>query len=291
MISRRNGAALALAAAALLVVSACTSDGSAPGADEAAPSGSPSAPAAGDRYVALGDSYSAGPGIAPADTDQPQCFRSDANWPHLLAEAEGLDLVDVTCSGATTDSAIDGGGFAGDVPSQLASVDEDTQLVTVGIGGNDGGLFTSLLQSCSTSATTCQQYVDDQAPGVLSTTTTSIADLLDQVAVQAPDAEVVLVGYLRLTPESGTCDLLGVPPEAADDARRIEQGLEDALSAAAASAGVPFVSMREASVGHDVCSGADAWVNGAQVTDGDGIVFHPRAVGMQATADEVARTL
>ena len=290
MTSRRSGPVVALAVTVLLVVSACTSGGSSPDPTPATSSPATSAPAdtAAD-YVALGDSYSAGPGIQPADTEQPQCFRSDANWPNLLADAEGLDLADVTCSGATTQSAIDGSGDA--VPSQLDALRADTSLVTVGIGGNDGGLFTSLIQSCATTAATCQQYVDQQAPGVLRAITADVGDLLDRIAEISPDARVELVGYLRLAPETGTCQLLGVPAEAADDARRIEQGLEDALTAAADTADVPFVSMREASTGHDVCAGDDAWVNGAQVADGDGIVFHPRAVGMQAVADEVAQTL
>ncbi|MGJ9422726.1 SGNH/GDSL hydrolase family protein [Aeromicrobium sp. CF3.5] len=290
MTLRRAGAALTLAAVALVMVSACTSTASDPEPAETTASAAPSTPAElGTAYVALGDSYSAGPGIQPADTEQPQCFRSETNWPNLLADAEGLDLADVSCSGATTESALDGVG--NEIPAQLDALGEDTSLVTLGIGGNDGGLFSSLIQSCATAAATCQQYVDQQAPEVLSMISTNVADLLGQIAERSPDAQVALVGYLRLAPQTGTCELLGVPAEAADDARRIEQGLEDALAAAATSADVPFVSMREVSTGHDVCAGDEAWVNGAQVTDGDGIVFHPRSAGMQAVAAEVARSL
>lgn len=289
MTSRRIASLLVLAAAALLIVSACTSSGSTPEPSEATPSAATSAPAVTDAdYVALGDSYSAGPGIQPPDTEQPQCVRSEANWPNLLADAEGLDLVDVSCSGATTESAVEG---SGELPSQLDALGADTSLVTLGIGGNDGGLFGSLIQSCATSAATCTQYVEQQAPGLLRTITDNVADLLGQIAERSPDARIELVGYLRLAPATGTCKLLGVPADAADDARRIEQGLDDALAAAAASADVPFVSMREASTGHDVCAGDDAWVNGAQVIDGDGIVFHPRSAGMQAVATEVATSL
>lgn len=290
MISRRTASLLSVAAATVLTVSGCTSGGPSPESPAPTPTAATSGPTdTGAGYVALGDSYSAGPGIQPADTEQPQCFRSEANWPNLLADAENLDLVDVSCSGATTESAIEGNGD--DLPSQLDALGEDTSLVTLGIGGNDGGLFGSLIQSCATSAATCQQYVEQQAPGVLTAITDNVADLLGEISARAPEARVELVGYLRLAPETGTCDLLGVPADAADDARRIEQGLEDALAAAATSADVPFVSMREASAGHDACAGDDAWVNGAQVPDGDGIVFHPRAVGMQAVADEVAQTL
>lgn len=292
--SRRSLAA-PIALAALLVASACTSGGSdvpapAPSATSSATEPGDTGPGSGGAaYVSLGDSYTAGPGIDPADTEQPTCFRSDGNWPNLLAEDDGLDLLDVSCSGATTRSAIDGLGAT--VPSQLDALTAETELVTVGIGGNDGGLFTSLLQSCSRDGNACGRYVDQQAPGVLAQTTANVVELLAQVRDRAPEARLVLVGYLRLAPESGTCDLLGVPAAAAGDARRIEQGLEDALVGAASTADVTFVSMRAASRGHDVCAGDDAWVNGGQVADGDGIVYHPRTPGMQAVADAVAAAL
>lgn len=285
----RHALAAPLALATLMFVSACTSGAPAPAPSASSSPGTADQDSAAAAYVAIGDSYTAGPGIDPADTEQPTCFRSDGNWPNLLAEDEGMTLDDVSCSGATTRSAIDGLGST--VPSQLEALGEETRLVTVGIGGNDGALFTSLLQSCSRDGGSCGRYVDQQAPEVLAQTSANVADLLGQVRDRAPQARIVLVGYLRLAPESGTCDLLGVPASAADDARRIEQGLEDALARAAVAADVTFVSMRTASQGHDACAGADAWVNGGQVLDGDGVVFHPRSPGMAAVADAVAAVL
>ena len=55
------------------------------------------------RYVALGSSVAAGPGIRPSADGAPfRAGRSARNYPHLVAEQLGLDLVDVTYSGATT---------------------------------------------------------------------------------------------------------------------------------------------------------------------------------------------
>ena len=55
------------------------------------------------KYVALGSSMAAGPGIPPRDKSAPfRAARSAANYPHLVAQRLGLDLVDVTYSGATT---------------------------------------------------------------------------------------------------------------------------------------------------------------------------------------------
>ena len=61
-----------------------------------------------DRYVALGSSMAAGPGIAPRAPGSPRlALRSARNYPHLLAADLGLDLVDVTYSGATTAHVLD----------------------------------------------------------------------------------------------------------------------------------------------------------------------------------------
>jgi hypothetical protein len=49
--------------------------------------------------------------------------------------------------------------------------------------------------------------------------------------------------------------------------------------------------MRKASQGHDACAGADAWTNGSDVKDDDGIAFHPRLAGMQAVARAVEAEL
>ena len=62
----------------------------------------PSIPA-GSRYVAMGSSFAAGPGIAPRASASPRrAGRSAGNHAHLVASALGLDLHDVTYSGATT---------------------------------------------------------------------------------------------------------------------------------------------------------------------------------------------
>ena len=61
------------------------------------------------RYVALGDSYSAASGVLPPDlTAPPQCLRSTANYPHVIAAATGARLTDVTCGGADTGDYLTG---------------------------------------------------------------------------------------------------------------------------------------------------------------------------------------
>lgn len=287
-----------LAIALALVLTGCSGgDASQDVAEAAAPAGtvavpspsaSPSGPGPGDvQYVALGDSYAAAPGVP--QTDQAGgCFRSNSNYANLLAEAAGLYLTDETCSGATSDDVI---GL------QVPSLSADTDLVTIGIGGNDFGLFTTILRSCisfgggeltgtpCTDALTSQ--IDEIGPGIEAT----VGAALDAVTSAAPTAQVYVVGYPALLPESGTCPTLA--PFAPADyplLNTIVSGLSDALEAAAEERDLTFVDVQAASVGHDVCSD-DPWINGASIAPDGTIPFHPLAAEQAAVADLIGDML
>lgn len=283
---RTRGAATVALATILATVASCSSGSS---SDDARPTASATSTASasatptpqGSRtYVALGDSYTAGPGITPQQADSGFCQRSAENWPTRVASSLDLTLRDVSCSGATTS----------DLTATLASgaLRGDVSLVTVSAGGNDGGLFLSLIQACRTGADPCRAYVDDRAPAILGTTTADLASLLERVRTTAPDARVLVVGYPRIMPASGTCAAAGIPAADATSVVRAESALDAALDASASKAGVEYVSLRAASQGHDACAGDQAWTNGAAPRPGDGIVFHPNARGMKAVADVVA---
>ena len=113
----------------------------------AAPAPTP-ALATGTRYVALGDSYTSGP-LIPNQSGQPLgCLRSDRDYPHLVASALGLSLTDVSCSGAETEDMTNAQGVTpGPNPPQFDALTADTDVVTVGIGGNDIG-FSSIVKDC-----------------------------------------------------------------------------------------------------------------------------------------------
>ena len=90
------------------------------------------------RYVALGSSMAAGPGIRPRVAGSPRAAgRSARNYPHLVAQALGFDLVDVTFSGATTANILTESQRG--APPQAEALDGTETLVTVTIGGNDVG--------------------------------------------------------------------------------------------------------------------------------------------------------
>src|SRR5580693_568311 len=97
----------------------------------------------GARYVAMGSSFAAGPGLKPRAPGSPRrAGRSAVNYAHLVADRLGLELTDVTYSGATTQDILAG---APGKPPQLDAVTADTRLVTLTAGGNDVGYVPRLV--------------------------------------------------------------------------------------------------------------------------------------------------
>ncbi len=254
-----------------------------------------------DRYVALGDSFTAAPLVPTTDLAE-GCFRSDGNYPSLAAEQlDVAELVDVSCSGASTEdlTARQATVRGATVAPQLAALDEDTDLVTLGIGGNDFDLFHTLVATCTRTGrqdptgSPCADTLAARGVDLVARTREigdRVADAVRQVRQRAPEATVVLVGYLRLAPPEGRCRAL---PFAAGDyafGARVSQALDDALARAARRTGVEFVDMYAASEGHDVCSD-EPWVNGQRTVRGEALAYHPFAEGMEAVADELVATL
>ena len=104
-------------------------------------------------YVALGDSYSAGPLVPAQRLDPVGCLRSTNNYPAFLAGYFGVrSYVDVTCSGAQSDD-VDRRAQTTILPGpspdpQVDALSAETDLVTLGIGGNDRELFGSMIEVC-----------------------------------------------------------------------------------------------------------------------------------------------
>jgi lysophospholipase L1-like esterase len=280
---RRRTLALALAA---VLLAACSG-----GSDDEGPAGA-------NGYVAIGDSFVSGPGIAPADPDQPGCLRSLSNYPHLLAsEGSSKPVTDVSCGGETTEMLHDGRtlGDGTVVDPQLASIGRETTRVTVGIGANDSGatagLYTNCLLPTSASDALCSTFTSAYMPTVFPKTLDSVVSVLDEVRQRAPDADVRLVGYLRIAPEQGQCAVLPLSEARRAMVAGYERRLASTLAKAAKRAGVPYVDMYRQSQGHDACAGDQAWVNGLadNTATGGGAFLHPTAAGMRAVAAELQR--
>ncbi|AXT85218.1 GDSL family lipase [Aeromicrobium sp. A1-2] len=248
-------------------------------------------------YVAMGDSFVSGPGILPHDPDGGACLRSDRDYPSLLAkELRVAEFTDVSCGGATTDHLIGPAQTAsGLLPAQLDALSADTTLVTVGIGGNDGNFYEGLFNSCVFPAyrtdSGCTYFAETQSESILATTKTKVTRALQAIQEAAPRAKVVLVGYLRIVPDSGACESMTMGAEQIAEAASVTRDVDRMQRDAARDAGMTYISLRALSAGHDACAGDAAWVNGLTSTATDGIYLHPRSAGMRAAAAHLADRL
>jgi hypothetical protein len=258
----------------------------------------PAASQAALRYVALGDSYSAASGVLPIDLFAPQCLRSTRNYPHLIAAATGAQLKDVTCGAAETGDYFES-QYPGVAP-QLDAVKQDTELVTMTIGGNDSGVFIDTILSCGTAGLTtlgqgspCKdRYGSSFEDTIDNTTYPSLVKSLDAVQAKAPAARVAILGYPWIMPASGGC--FDKMPVAAGDVpyvRGIQATLNDAVRRAAAATGATYVDLNGVSEGHDACKPIGVrWVE--PVLQGTNpVIVHPNALGESQMAAQTMTVL
>ncbi|HJP80977.1 MAG TPA: SGNH/GDSL hydrolase family protein [Candidatus Saccharimonadales bacterium] len=177
-------------------------------------------------YVAMGDSFSAGEGNPPFEsgtdvggTNENRCHRSSKAYPRLLEFDSSLNLGStafVACSGATTNTVLNGGsaeGSWGEGP-QTAALTNDTQVVTITIGGNDVG-FADYAFMCTTALCGPGSFDYTQIMGAINDPDffDHLVQTYETILADAPNAQVYVSGYPFLaTQDSDTCgqmDLTG----------------------------------------------------------------------------------
>jgi lysophospholipase L1-like esterase len=248
-------------------------------------------------YVALGDSYTAGPVIPVQQPDPLGCLRSDHNYPHLVASALGVgDFKDASCSGAETgDMTAPQGVSPGPNPPQFDRLSASTQLVTVGIGGNDIG-FTEIIRNCTASQPSghpCQDHYvvngRDELRARIAATAPKVAAVLQGIHQRSPLARVYVVPYLSILPETGPgCwPQMPIAPDDVPYLRGIEHELNGMLARQARANGARYVDAFTPSIGHDACQlPVNRWVEPAVPTTPAAPV-HPNLFGMQGYAAAV----
>ncbi|WP_051815697.1 SGNH/GDSL hydrolase family protein, partial [Glycomyces tenuis] len=219
------------------------------------------------EYAALGDSYSSGTG-AEAYTDE-ECLRSERAYPSLLAEDLGVDFDFAACSGAETDDLLD---------EQLDGLSRGTDLVTVGIGGNDIGWGVSLAACMMPDEHDCTPALDDAVKAIEDELPTLLDEAYTGIKDRAPAAEVYVIGYPRLFNGEGPCE--SIPHVSAEEQDLMNLGadmLSEVVAERSEAHGFTYVDVREAFEGHAVCD-EDPWLHGYTGTGS----FHPTAEGHEA---------
>jgi lysophospholipase L1-like esterase len=251
------------------------------------------------RYVALGDSYSAASGVLPPDPSAPpECLRSIRNYPHVIADATGAQLRDVTCGAAETSHFFES-QWPGVAP-QLDALSSDTQLVTMTIGGNDSNVFIETVLACGAAGLStlgqgspCKdRYGSSFEETIRNKTYPSLVRALEAVHARAPRARVAILGYPWIMPPSGGCfDKMPVAEGDVPYVHGIQATLNDAVRRAAAATGSTYVNMNAVSEGHDACEPIGVrWIE--PVLQGTNpVIVHPNALGEAEMAGQTMKVL
>ena len=258
------------------------------------------AAAVSDVYVAMGDSYTAGPGIPNQLLDPLGCWRSDHNYPHVVAQARGTVLRDVSCSGADTeDLSSPQSVLGGPNPPQLDALDAEVAVVTLQIGGNDIG-FSEILQRCLALlpiGAPCREFYTsggiDELARRIAATAPKVGTAVDEARRRSPDARIFVVGYPAIVPEAGPgCwPVLPIAPGDVPYLRDKEKELNAMLAAQAAARGASYVDVYGPSVGHDACQPpAVRWIE-PLVPLSPAPPVHPNALGMRGMAAVLLQAL
>ncbi|MBX7555782.1 SGNH/GDSL hydrolase family protein [Streptomyces sp. NPDC004232] len=315
------------------------------------PSGSAGAA---DRYewAALGDSYTAGvfvgdPQPALGDTSRDGCDRTTDAYPGDVEReldefppGKPVHLNNVSCGNATiANIAKDkqtpispvqppaAGWPAVDPQIKRAGLNDQTDVVTIGVGGNSlpfGGMLLKCLEQ-GTSGKSCRDYYTNPPEGEesiqdkLARVQDEYIEMLAQVHQAAPNAKVITVGYPAVLPDKGSdCNRaslteLGSITHADIDWLRddVLKPLNNTIQRVTSFFGDRYVDVYSSSVGHDACQPADTkWVEGICGNAADywpakvpgtllnctlvgkrATLVHPNAAGHANTAAHVERAI
>jgi lysophospholipase L1-like esterase len=257
------------------------------------------------RYVALGDSYTSGPFIPFLRLDPIGCVRSTNNYPALLAATLGVSsYTDVSCGGADTTNMTNPQSVPlfGTNPPQFNALRADTDLVTVGIGGNDDGVFGNVVGTCpglrasDPTGAPCKAHFtvngQDTLLASIAATQGKVAEVVQGIHQRSPHAKVLVIGYPRIAPPTGTCpDVLPFADGDYPYLDSIERALNAALANAATAGGATYVDTYGPSLGHDACAGKNAWIQGQSFNLFAAYPYHPLKAGMVGEAAIIAGVL
>ena len=246
----------------------------------------------------MGDSYTSAPGVLPyVPSAPPECGRSENNYPHLAAAALKLSLTDVSCGGAKTENFTV--AQYPDQPPQFDALSESTEVVSLGMGGNDGNLFGTLVEGCTIAGlgypekfAPCKEKFHKFVKETREADKGPFEAALKEIHVLSPKAKVFVVGYPEITPATGTCP--GFEYWREGDLqwfRKVTKAGDAALKQEAKANGASFVNTFTPSEGHNACEPVGTrWIEPlfGSLT---GIAVHPNATGEEEDALDVEQAM
>lgn len=282
------------------------------------------------EYVSLGDSWSADVVLLdtrglPDSTHVPvDCAQSKVNYPKLVARALAVPVHrDPTCGSATTAhfSGPQSLPLGGTNSPQFDRLSPATDLVTIGIGGNDAGFAAAAMDCINLLPTSLPPgtvpilptlplpLLPSQPPigGCKGKFTAGGTDVLAQqiadsrpklvaavkeVRRRSPRARILMLDYIAGIPERACWPLVPITQEDMTYLHQTFAKLNAMVRQAATEGGAEFVDTHTPTVGHDVCQGPTVrYVEGLGVLSVNDVAVavpaHPNSAGAAAQARAV----
>ena len=245
-------------------------------------------PIANNVYVAMGDSYQSGEGdrgnyLTGTDQNNNLCHRSPNAYPERLVNTGvvNLKLDFVACSAETIpnlySTAVSTTGPPWNEGAQMAHLNQNTRLVTIGVGGNDAG-FKPILEACikqnilTIYATPCLNnqgaYVASQLASLdHGDINASLRTLYRDIRQKAPFARVIVVSYPRFFDSLPSIPYGYCGTISQGDQQWLNGAVIDAdgsIGVAAVQSGFDFLNMANGFDGHEACD-ISPWINQIQL--------------------------
>ena len=185
-----------------------------------------------------------------------------------------------------------------------AIVSEQTDMITITIGGNDLGFVKIIFECAVRNIAGCDEnlFGDGLDPvthiqGALPDVQQDLQDLYNEIANQAPNAAIFVLGYPQLFGGNSCLSLdTGLTPslwlreiDTAEQAAlaTVATEINNAIECASSRAGVHFVPVLEAFAGHELCNlTEEEWFHGFPLINPlSPHQFHPTPEGQKAYAD------
>lgn len=286
------------------------------------------------EYVALGDSWSAdvvilnAQGLPDTRYAPVDCAQSMVSYPKQVAKAIGVPVFrDATCGSATTEhfTKPQTGLPAGGTNSpQFARLTRTTDLVTVGIGGNDAGFSAAAISCINVLPVNVPQLsvlknplslplFDDNLPiggckhnfvkngrdllaERIAASEIKLVRALQEIHRRSPRARILMLDYLDAIPARGCYPVVPVTDGDMAYLHSTFAKLNAMVKRAAARGGAEFVNTFADSRGHDVCtSPTTRYVEGLGVVSLNGpavaIPAHPNSAGAASQFRSVMKQL
>ncbi|MGW1187419.1 SGNH/GDSL hydrolase family protein [Streptomyces sp. NPDC002559] len=261
---------------------------------------------AADQYewAALGDSYTAGGFVGDplpplGDPSRDGCDRTSDAYPGLVEReldefppGKPVHLTNVSCGNATIADIATAeqtpispveppaeGWPAVDPQTRRAGLNDRTDIVTIGVGGNSlpfGGMLLECLKLGATGKSCREHYTnppegEESIQDKLARVQDEYIEMLANVHQSAPDAKVITIGYPAVLPDEATdCNRLSLTELGSITHADIDWLRDDVLKQLNSTIqrvsnffGDRYVDVYSSSVGHDACQPADTkWVEG-----------------------------